>query len=87
MSGTPSSPHWQPLPRGATAELDLTSTSYLASAGVGMILQLIGATAERGIDLRLRSPEGSATARVFALTGLGGLLEAAAAGAAPSSDG
>ena len=76
-----------PLSRGATAELDLTSTSYLASAGVGMILQLVGATAERGIDLRLRSPEGSATARVFALTGLGGLLEAAAAGAAPSSDG
>jgi anti-anti-sigma factor len=75
------------LPPGATAELDLTSTSYLASAGVGMILQLVGETGERGIDLRLRSPEGSATARVFALTGLGGLLAVAGSGPVASSDG
>jgi anti-anti-sigma factor len=74
------------VPHGATAELDLTPTTYLASAGVGMVLQLIGEAAARGIELRLRSPEGSATARVFALTGLGGLLEAGAS-SAPSSPG
>jgi anti-anti-sigma factor len=74
----------QGLPQGATAELDLTPTTYLASAGVGMILQLIGEAAARGIELRLRSPEDSATARVFALTGLGGLLEAGASAAASS---
>jgi anti-anti-sigma factor len=75
------------LPRGAVVELDLTSTTYLASAGVGMILALLSETNERGIELRLCSPEGSATARVFALTGLGGLLEAAAAPASPSPGG
>jgi anti-anti-sigma factor len=72
------------LPHGATAELDLTPTTYLASAGVGMILQLIGEAAARGVELRLRSPEASATARVFALTGLGSLLEPDAS-SAPSS--
>ena len=71
-------------PRGAIVELDLTATSYLASAGVGMILQLVGEGTARGIELRLLSAEGSATARVFALTGLGGLLEAGIP-AAPSS--
>ena len=74
------------LPRGATAVLDLTPTTYLASAGVGMILALMSEAGGRGIDLRLRSAEGSATERVFALTGLGGLLEAAAVAAAPSAD-
>ncbi|MDQ1660880.1 MAG: hypothetical protein QOJ68_860 [Blastococcus sp.] len=77
----------QQLPRGAIAELDLTATTYLASAGVGMLLALLSETKERGIELRLRSAEGSATARVFALTGLGGLLEAAAGSTAPSSGG
>jgi anti-anti-sigma factor len=74
----------QGLPQGATAELDLTLTTYLASAGVGMILQLIGEAAARGVELRLHSPEDSATARVFALTGLGGLLGAGASTAASS---
>jgi anti-anti-sigma factor len=75
----------QQLPSGAVAELDLTATTYLASAGVGMILALLSETSERGIELRLHSPLGSATERVFALTGLGGLLEAPAVSGSPSS--
>ena len=75
------------LPHGASAELDLAPTSYLASAGVGMILQVMSEAAERGIELRLRSPEGSATARVLGLAGLEGLLEAGAVHTTSSSDG
>jgi hypothetical protein len=50
-----------------------------------MILQLMKETAARGIEVRLHSPAGSATARVFALTGLDDLLGAATSSTASSS--
>ncbi|MGZ4605089.1 MAG: SpoIIE family protein phosphatase [Blastococcus sp.] len=58
------------LPAGASAVLDLGPTSYLASAGVGMLLQVLARAAERGIAVRLRTVPGTPPARVLALAGL-----------------
>ncbi|HEV7211009.1 MAG TPA: SpoIIE family protein phosphatase [Blastococcus sp.] len=58
------------LPAGSSAVLDLGPTSYLASAGVGMVLQVLGEAAEGGVALRLRTVPGTPPARVLALAGI-----------------
>jgi anti-anti-sigma factor len=59
------------LPAGVEADLDLGSITYLASAGVGMVLQLLTEAADRGVRLRLRVGPGTPAARVLALAGVG----------------
>jgi len=55
--------------------LDLSAVTYLASAGVGMVLQLRAEAADKGIRLRLHAEPGTPSARVIALAGLGDSLE------------
>jgi anti-anti-sigma factor len=65
------------VPPGAVVTLDLTRVSYLASAGVGLLLELSGALRERGIGVRLVTDPGSVPARVLALTGVDGAATSA----------
>jgi anti-anti-sigma factor len=58
------------VPGGAVVTIDLTRVTYLASAGVGLLLELSGALRERGIGVRLVTDPGSVPARVLALTGV-----------------
>jgi anti-anti-sigma factor len=58
------------LPPGAAAALDLRSTSYLASAGVHLVLQALADARARDIDLVVLTAPGSAPARLLALAGL-----------------
>jgi PAS domain S-box-containing protein len=55
---------------GGTVTVDLTRTSYLASAGVGLLLELAAGARARGIGLRVRTGPGSAPARILALSGV-----------------
>jgi anti-anti-sigma factor len=58
------------LPSGARFVLDLRPTTYLPSAGIGLLLELTAAARAQGVDLRvLTEPDGLA-ARAFALAGL-----------------
>jgi anti-anti-sigma factor len=59
---------------GETVTLDLSATDYLASAGVGLLLEAAGAARTRGVDLRVHVEPGSVAARVLALTGVGEAL-------------
>jgi anti-anti-sigma factor len=58
------------LRAGDSVVLDLRPTSYLASAGLGMVLQLRADAEARGIDLRVCAEPGTAPARILALAGL-----------------
>jgi anti-anti-sigma factor len=62
------------VPSGGTVTVDLTRTSYLASAGVGLLLETAAAARERRIALRVRTRPGSVPARILALTGVEELL-------------
>jgi anti-anti-sigma factor len=57
-------------PEGATVVLDLRPTTYLASAGVGLVLQAVDAAAARGVRLTVVVAPGSPPARLLALAGL-----------------
>jgi anti-anti-sigma factor len=59
---------------GGVVTVDLTRTSYLASAGVGLLLELATASREQGIDIRVRTAPGTVPDRILALTGVAGLL-------------
>jgi anti-anti-sigma factor len=58
------------LPAGGRAVLDLRPVTYLASAGVGLVLELRAAAAARRAALDVRTREGSAPARALALGGV-----------------
>jgi anti-anti-sigma regulatory factor len=60
--------------------LDLERTTYLASAGVGMILQLAVEAAARRLQLHLRTVPGTPPARVLELAGIEDRLIEGAAG-------
>jgi anti-anti-sigma factor len=62
------------LPRGATAVLDLRGTTYLASAGLGLVLAALARAGERGADLRVEVAHGTPPARILALAGVGDAL-------------
>ncbi|MGY1704352.1 SpoIIE family protein phosphatase [Geodermatophilus sp. SYSU D00697] len=59
------------LPAGSRATLDLRRTTYLASAGVGMLLQALARAGDAGLQLRLRTERGTPPARILGLAGLG----------------
>jgi anti-anti-sigma factor len=66
------------LPEGARFVLDLRPTTYLPSAGIGLLLELMADARARGVDLRvLTEPDGLA-ARAFALAGLQDVVRRAA---------
>ncbi|MGY1662552.1 SpoIIE family protein phosphatase [Geodermatophilus sp. SYSU D00705] len=59
------------LPPGSSAVLDLGPTTYLASAGVGMVLEALARAGDAGVGLRVRTSEGTAPARILELAGVG----------------
>ncbi|TFV54046.1 STAS domain-containing protein, partial [Geodermatophilus sp. DF01-2] len=59
------------LPAGTVATLDLRPTGYLASAGVGMVLEALARAGEVGVELRVRSEQGTSPARILSLAGVG----------------
>jgi anti-anti-sigma factor len=63
------------LPPGAHLTLDLTATTYLASAGVGLLLDAMDRARAGRIDLRLRTGTDGMLARALALTGLAALAD------------
>jgi anti-anti-sigma factor len=62
------------LPVGTVVTLDLRGVGYLASAGVGLLVQLHARARNRGLRLRVRADPGSVPTRVLALTGVDALL-------------
>ncbi|PWW22066.1 anti-anti-sigma factor [Geodermatophilus normandii] len=58
------------VPDGTRVLLDLEPVTYLASAGVGLVLELMRVATARRLVLRVRTREGSAPARVLALGGV-----------------
>jgi anti-anti-sigma factor len=58
------------LPAGARFTLDLRSTTYLPSAGIGLLLELLEDARARGVDLRVVTDPAGLAARAFALAGL-----------------
>jgi anti-anti-sigma factor len=68
---------------GVPVVLDLRTTSYLASAGVGVVLEARARAEARGVPFRVRTAPGSPPERILALTGLDGVLR----GPAPTPSG
>jgi hypothetical protein len=58
------------LPAGARLTVDLTTTTYLPSAGIGLLVDVIEGARARGVDLRLLTEPSGLPARALALTGL-----------------
>lgn len=58
------------LPAGSGVVVDLGPATYLASAGVGLLLEARAAAAGRGVGLRVRTRPGSAPERILVLAGL-----------------
>ncbi|WP_369257187.1 SpoIIE family protein phosphatase [Geodermatophilus amargosae] len=58
------------VPDGTRVLVDLEAVSYLASAGIGLMLELLQVASARSVVLRVRTREGSAPARVLALAGV-----------------
>jgi PAS domain S-box-containing protein len=61
------------LTEGEMATLDLRPTVYLASAGLGLVLQMVSVAEARGVGLRVRTEPGTPPARILSLAGLGEL--------------
>ncbi|SDO06609.1 SpoIIE family protein phosphatase [Geodermatophilus sp. DSM 45219] len=58
------------LTAGSVATLDLTSTGYLASAGVGLVLEAVARARQAGVELRVRTEPGTPPGRILALAGV-----------------
>jgi anti-anti-sigma factor len=56
-------------------DLDLTAVSYLASAGVGLLLEALRRARAGGGRLQVRADPGGPAARVLELAGVDGALE------------
>jgi anti-anti-sigma factor len=67
------------LASGLPVVLDLRRTAYLASAGIGMMLEARARAQARGVPFRVRTEPGSAPDRILALTGLAEALPCEAA--------
>jgi anti-anti-sigma factor len=61
------------LAAGDVVTLDLRPTGYLASAGLGLVLQMVSVADARGVELRVRTEPGTPPARILSLAGLGEL--------------
>jgi anti-anti-sigma factor len=59
------------LAPGSVATLDLGPTGYLASAGVGLVLEAVARARRSGVELRVRTRPGTPPARILALAGVG----------------
>jgi anti-anti-sigma factor len=57
------------LAPGSVATLDLRPTGYLASAGVGLVLEAVARARRAGVELRVLTRPGTAPARILALAG------------------
>jgi anti-anti-sigma factor len=55
---------------GTVATLDLTATGYLASAGVGLVLEAGARARQAGVELRVLARPGTPPARILALAGV-----------------
>ena len=60
----------------AVLVVDLDAVTYLASAGVGLLLAMVGHASVRGVTLHVRATPGCVAARVLALSGLAGAVSA-----------
>jgi anti-anti-sigma factor len=60
------------LPAGSVATLDLRPTGYLASAGVGLVLEAVARARRAGVALRVQTRQGTPPARILALAGVDG---------------
>ena len=58
------------LPDGGRLTLDLRPTTYLPSAGIGLLLEVLEHARARGVDLRILTEPTGLPARAFALAGL-----------------
>ncbi|SNS55648.1 anti-anti-sigma factor [Geodermatophilus pulveris] len=58
------------LAPGTVVTLDLRATGYLASAGVGLVLEALARTRAAGVELRVQARPGTPPARVLALAGV-----------------
>ena len=58
------------LPEGGRMTLDLRPTTYLPSAGIGLLLEVLEHARARGVDLRILTEPTGLPARAFALAGL-----------------
>ena len=58
------------LPEGGRLTLDLRPTTYLPSAGIGLLLEVVEHARARGVDLRILTEPTGLPARAFALAGL-----------------
>ncbi|WP_100499749.1 SpoIIE family protein phosphatase [Geodermatophilus chilensis] len=59
------------LAPGSAATLDLRPTGYLASAGVGLVLEAAARARRAGVELRVAIGPGTPPARILALAGVG----------------
>jgi len=58
----------------APVVVDLREVGYLSSAGVGLLVEVTGTAAARGVPVTIRIAPGTAAARVLWLTGLAATL-------------
>jgi anti-anti-sigma factor len=58
------------LAPGSVATLDLRPTGYLASAGVGLVLEAVARARRAGVELRVLARPGTPPARILALAGV-----------------
>jgi anti-anti-sigma factor len=58
------------LAPGSVATLDLRPTGYLASAGVGLVLEAVARVRRAGVELRVLARPGTPPARILALAGV-----------------
>jgi len=58
------------LPAGARFTLDLRTTTYLPSAGIGLLLEVVEHARAHGIDLQVLTEPSGLAGRAFALAGL-----------------
>jgi hypothetical protein len=63
------------LPAGSVATLDLRPTGYLASAGVGLVMEAVARARRAGVDLCVQTQQGTPPARILALAGFGETVE------------
>ncbi|MGD9532027.1 MAG: STAS domain-containing protein, partial [Pseudonocardia sp.] len=65
----------EPTARGLV--LDLDGITYLASAGLGVLLEVVTQARDRGVQLELRARPGGIAARVLELAGVAAAVEVA----------
>ena len=65
------------LPAGARFTVDLRPTTYLPSAGIGLLLEVVEHARALGVDLQVLPEPSGLAGRAFALAGLQDVVEQA----------